>query len=566
MATLDGRPGISGPATAPAGAGPPRPWHRRPVIAGVALLAVYVVLSFANDPRGTLGTDTGIKIGTYRTMEAEGTLRPVIGYWAAPWDPAATVHPFRDTQLVGDRYVDVTTLPMVVAAYPLWRVGGYRLALLWPMAAAVAAAFVARGIARRLNAPADGWWAFWLAGLASPLVIYALDLWEHTAGVAAMAGGALVLSDQVDRPARWRGLAAGALFGLAFSMRTEALVYGFTTFAVIGAVLAVGRRWADAAVAAVGGVIGFVALALANAELEVAVLGQTIRSGRASGTAVSAGGGLRLRLKEALVTSTSPFPSFEGRDLALGALGALALVGVAVWGGAAEHRDRARLAAAAVVLVFVVRLASGPGFWPGLLVTTPIAAVGLGRAWPDGPRRRMLLLALIPLPLVFFFQYTGGALPQWGGRYVLTTGLVAGAVGAACLGDLQRWARRFLVGAAVLATAAGLVWLNVRTHQIGDTVDRLAARSEAVLVFPDPFVSREMAAIYGDRPWLASPAPGQLDGVADVLRRSGQPSFALLSLDPDAPTPAIPGFRVSGRETVPFLDPLTLTVTSYERA
>ena len=62
-----------------------RAWLRRPVVAGVLLLLViYAVLSFAlNDPRGTLGTDTGGKLATLHMMERNGGLDPDIGYWAA---------------------------------------------------------------------------------------------------------------------------------------------------------------------------------------------------------------------------------------------------------------------------------------------------------------------------------------------------------------------------------------------------------------------------------------------------------------------------------------------------
>jgi hypothetical protein len=563
MATLAGRSVTS--EGSPRGAAR-RSWHRRPVLAAAAVLGVYLALAMLNDPRGTLGTDTGIKIGTYRAMEARGTWRPVIGYWAAEWDPAATVHPFRDTRAMDGDYVDVTTLPMVLAAYPLWRLGGYRLALLVPMAGAVAAAFVARAVARRLGGEAAGWRAFWLSGLASPLAVYALDLWEHTVGVAAMAGGALLLFDAMDRPARWRGVAAGACFGLAFSMRTEALIYLVAGFAVIGVVLLRRRRTADALVLGGGGVVGFGTVALANTGLEVAVLGQTIRSGRATQTAVDAGSGIGLRLREAVVTLASPFPSFDPLYLAVGVTGAAALVGLAVWGAAPATRDRARIAAAAVGLVVVVRLASGPGFWPGMLATTPVAAVGVAGGWAEERRRRVLLLAVVPLPLVFLFQYTGGALPQWGGRYILTSGLLLGAVGAAGLGSLAPWVQRAFVGLAVLVTASGGLWLGVRSHQIGDATARLVARPEAVLVFPDGFVAREFAAVYGERPWLAPTVPGRLDGVVDVIRRSGQPSFAVLSLDEGADAPAIPGYRVAGRSTLLFLDPVTFTVTSYERS
>src|SRR4051812_8136684 len=133
MTTLEG----GAPAAerrAGAAAERPRPWWQRPVLAGAILLLSYVALSFLNDPRGYLGTDTGIKVATLDRMVEQGTLRPDIGYWAAPWDPDARAHPFRDTRRIGDQYVDATTLPVLVAAYPLWALGGYRAALLLPMA------------------------------------------------------------------------------------------------------------------------------------------------------------------------------------------------------------------------------------------------------------------------------------------------------------------------------------------------------------------------------------------------------------------------------------------------
>src|SRR3546814_17864200 len=76
-------------------------------------------------------------------------------------------------------WINVTTLPMLVAAAPLYEIGGYRLALVWPMLGAVLAAFACRDIARQLDGEDAGWRAFWLPALASPLPIYAPDLWEH---------------------------------------------------------------------------------------------------------------------------------------------------------------------------------------------------------------------------------------------------------------------------------------------------------------------------------------------------------------------------------------------------
>ena len=84
-------------------------------------------------------------------------------------------------------------------ARPLWSLGGYRGALLLPMLGGVATALAARALARRLAPAASRARAeaasFWLVGLASPVAIYALDLWEHTLGLAAMAWAVVLLVD-----------------------------------------------------------------------------------------------------------------------------------------------------------------------------------------------------------------------------------------------------------------------------------------------------------------------------------------------------------------------------------
>jgi hypothetical protein len=115
------------PARAPAR--PPATSSTRPALvfgAMVLLLAVYGVLSFVNDPRGTLGTDTGGKLATIATMERTGSLEPDIGYWAEDLDPQGRLHPLWYTDHVGDDWVNVTTLPMLVAASPLYDLGGPR--------------------------------------------------------------------------------------------------------------------------------------------------------------------------------------------------------------------------------------------------------------------------------------------------------------------------------------------------------------------------------------------------------------------------------------------------------
>src|SRR5207248_1122321 len=102
----------------------PRPRLRRaPLAACVLLFLVYVALSFANDPRGTLGTDSGGKLATLHAMEHTGRLVPDVGYWAAPFDSRGELHPLYYTERVGHDWVNVTTLPMVYAGWPLYELG-----------------------------------------------------------------------------------------------------------------------------------------------------------------------------------------------------------------------------------------------------------------------------------------------------------------------------------------------------------------------------------------------------------------------------------------------------------
>lgn len=539
----------------------------RPVVAAVVLFAVYLGLSSLNDEAGYLGTDTGGKVATVKVMAERGDLDPDVGYWAAPWDPQARVHGLYYTSVIGDRYVNVTSLPMVLVATPLWELGGYRATLLLPMAGAVAAAFAARAIARRTGG-GDGWSAFWITGLASPLVVYALDLWEHSAGAALMAWGAVALVDAVEeRPTWWRGLAAGVAFGAAAAMRTEAFAYVVAMTAVTCVALAVGRRRDLPGAVAVGAsaVAGFVGMFAANLALEVLVLGEPMRAGRASGAAGAGLTDLGVRVREGLVTTLSPFPTMDPQAWVVGAclLGALLYTAVQA---TRPGRERLAVAGASVAgVVYLWRFGEGPGFVPGLVAATPFAAVALALGWRDPRTRLVLLLALVPLPVVVAFQFTGGAAPQWAGRYLLTSGLLLGAVGVAQAHRMARWARVGFLVAAVAVTALGVAWLSVRSHGIADAARRFEARPEAVLISPNGFIPREFGASYPGRRWLAAGSVDDLRFAVDVVGASGADSFALVDLDTVSDPPTFPGWRVVSSELEPFLPGVDVRVTSYVR-
>lgn len=576
---------------------------RRPLAACALLLALYGGLSLLNDPRAYLGTDTGGKVATLKVMTERGRLDPDVGYWAEQWDPDGRVHPLYYTSRYGHRWVNATTLPVLYAAYPLYQLGGYRLALLLPMLGSVLSALAARALARRLsggNRESDGWAAFWIVGLASPLLIYALDFWEHSIGVAAMAWAVVLLLDAMEGRRGWPAfLGGGALFGVAASVRTEALVYAFV--AVGGACLALvvwRRRPVQAVVGGLAATAGLLVPLAVNYALEVATVGTAIRFGRATGTASAAVSGavgtsgagagvVGTRVEEAMLNAAALSPQLEPLSYFVG-FGVVLLLAYATWrlghvpervpvfeageasskvavSGGAGDVGPAVLAAVGVGALYLIRFASGPGFVPGLVATTPLAVVGLVLGWRSAAGRYVLGVALVGLPLVWATQFSGGASPQWAGRYLLVSGLFLGVAGAVALAALPRWARTAAVGLAVTVTGFGVVWMSIRTHDFARAEAALHRRPEPVLVSRIGHLVREGGAFYGDRRWLTAPTDADQKFAVHVIEQAGVTRFGLVEESVDADADAdIPGWRRVGSEELELVAGLQITVTSYE--
>ncbi|MEA3075335.1 MAG: hypothetical protein QOF60_243, partial [Actinomycetota bacterium] len=361
--------------------------------AGLALLAVYVGLSFLNSPRGFLGTDTGGKVATLRVMSERGRFDPDLGYWAEQWDPTGALHPLANTTHTSSgKWVNITTLPALWFGWELFRIGGYRAALLVPMAGSVAAAFAARALLLRFGVAGRRAWAgFWLVGLASPLAIYALDFWEHSLGVALMAWAVvLLLSGPSGRRWWWPALAAGALFGAAATMRTEALVYLAVAVVVVVGLSRTSLRKAVAVGALL--LVGLSVPLVANEALERRVVGTTIRGARVAGTAAGAGAAPASRLEEAAVTTFALDGSSRG--IALGAAFAALIAFAAVltsrfvnaqagMPASAFTKPDAGLAVVALAgagALLAIRIVSGGlGFVPGMLAAWPAAPFAFGK-------------------------------------------------------------------------------------------------------------------------------------------------------------------------------------------
>lgn len=543
----------------------------RPLPAAAVLLSVYVALSFAMSPGGYLGTDTGAKVATLDHMVEEASWQPDLGYWAEDLDPSGHLHPIYDSRRIDGGWVHVTTLPMLLLGRPLYAIGGYRLALLLPMLGAIGAAFAARSLARRATGGDQdddvGWTAFWVVGVTSPLVIYALDFWEHAPGVACMVGAvallALILTG--DRRPGW-AVVAGALLGLAATMRTEAFVYALVAVG-LACVLELGSSRSIRAPVQIGALslVGFAGPWIANMLLEQWIGGND----RGARVALASGGGggggghdLGARLHEAATTMLA-VRTFDGAEI-VGGVFAVALAGAVVFSRSRDGRVRTILLGVAACIQLLAVL-SGLDFVPGMLVAAPMAIAGLVR-WPPADcrgARYALAVAVGSLPLVWAFQFIGGSRPQWAGRYALASCILLVALGVAALHrSADRIARLSVVGLSAVVTISGVFWLSQRSHAVGDYFGALADRPEDVLIVRNGFFIREGGAAYAGEHWLTAVTAQDLHDAVFVVRRAGFDTFGVLDGEADAPRD-LDGATLTSTAALPILGS-ALYLHSYE--
>jgi hypothetical protein len=250
--------------------------------------------------------------------------------------------------------------------------------------------------------------------------------------------------------------------------------------------------------------------------------------------------------------------SSSNRSLLIGAVAAVVLAW-AVWRSTRPGDPTpARIAAIGAAVLFLLRAVDGLGFVPGFLTTVPFAVVALV-LWNDPrllrPGRDAVLMAVAALPLVWLFQYSGGAVPQWGGRYVLTTGLVLGAVGVALSPALDRVVRGIVIGLSVGVAVFGLAWMSYRTHEIGRAAETVAAIDEPV-VSTENFWLRELGSEYrGDSEWLSLGGESELPDAVAVLDAADRDSFVLLwRPGSDDEPPAIEGWSAGEPTAEDWLD------------
>jgi hypothetical protein len=169
------------------------------------------------------------------------------------------------------------------------------------------------------------------------------------------------------------------------------------------------------------------------------------------------------------------------------------------------------------------------------------------------------------LPLVWLFQFSGGAAPQWGGRYVLTTGALLAVAGVVILARAGRVAVVALVVLGLAVTGCGVAWLSQRSHAVADGMEHLVSRDDEAVLSLEAHLLREGGAFYdAERPWLTATDSAEIREAVKVLQRASVREVAVIS-PPGAPRRQRLGpFVRQGSERVEFLPGLWFTIATYE--
>jgi len=228
------------------------------VVAAFVLLCVVLVASWP--PMTFWSPDCAAKFLQMASVRFDPALRIDAPYVGRSYDPALLAPP------LADMYYDVRggELRMVwpelfpLAAHPLWAMLGWPGLFVLPIACGAASVGLSGAIAERIR-PGSGWVTAAIVAFASPVVLYSVLFWEHTAAVAL---GVLALFWMVGfvrtggERGRWRAVAAGAAVGLAsIGVRAEMVLFA-------GALLAgafVSCRGRGRLLAPLLGAVGFVA-------------------------------------------------------------------------------------------------------------------------------------------------------------------------------------------------------------------------------------------------------------------------------------------------------------------
>ncbi len=443
-----------------------KPWRRwlPPLVLGLVGCALLAALAHGLAPEGFFCGDQGVKLVAARAALAH-PLRPfdlplpTIGNEAAP-------------DLLGSfcrahgHHAHAITSPLfpVLTALPLGLFGLRGLYVL-PAVAWLLTLWLAAEVARACGE--DVALSTFLVAGATPLLFYALEFWEHLPAVALTTAATLIALHAERRPSLW--LVVGAVTGIAFLLRPEALLYGV-------AVAIVACPWGRMLRLSLG-------VALSQAPLvayNLAHFGNVVGGHLSSNIEAvpNAWGSTRVAIARVWFLDGAAWP------LILSAVGL-----VTVWSARSERRALARrvgiclVFAAALWLTAVAIRRDLPR--EGLWAAFPLAALSLVPLGPaEGVADRPARLRRISILFIVLAWLTapndGGA--QWSPRYLLPACVPLALVVAHVLRQWVR-ARRFqwLFVAGVASLACGSLWIQRSSYRDLRIAKRINARTVAAV-------------------------------------------------------------------------------------
>jgi len=412
--------------------------------AGTAGVVAVTALALAWMASGLPATtfysgDSGLKlISALEAIEHPGRPfeleLPRIGRQAVPFvDPMVVVHGGHAHSLQSPLFPPLSA-PLIAAF-------GVRGAYLLPALAFVALVPLLAS-ARRYLVPDASWGVLaWIVVAANPLLLYALEFWEHAPAVALLAAGTAVVAPSFVRDlAATRMAAGGALVGAGVLLRPEGAWYA------AGLALALGPRWWLAFGA------GAAALLLPAAVVNYAHFGTPLGA-HASAVLAPLGSALWFATRwQRVLDWLWPAAAADAIGLTLVAAACVA----AFFTVDVRVRQALALAGTAVIAVLAARRAlPTQSFWQGF----PLALLALmpSSAWAPAAKRLALAALVAVAGVVLTATNDGGA--QWGTRFLLIAApplLLLAARSATDAAGTGAWrpARLALVAVIFLAAAA----------------------------------------------------------------------------------------------------------------
>ena len=514
-------------------------WPKRKLYAAVA--AVYAAGFLLVNTSTHLLTDVGGKTASMAAMINGGDWDPGLDYWFESSDPEGRFFPAAHTSLAPNgSWINSTSWTMLLVARPLWAIGGARLALIIPLLGSLAAAFAGRSLYRRLYPNHNADTVFALVALGTPILIYAFDFWEHGWGAALTVAGMTKTLDAIERRSRAATIAAmlaGLSYGVAATMRQEALVFGFVAgVALLTAslrtrgVIEVLRGSAIFAVGAIAPVVahGFVEHILIGGPSRVSRGSETLQGiptdalfNRAAAGATMLGFAFERTIEVGWVVSATMV-------LLLG----MSAISFWVWGPRSGRLVAALFAITISLYVASVLVYGGHGRVPGLFIATPLAAFGAAAVLRRRNYAEIVVLAGA-VPLVLATGFTAGSLSQWGGRYLLGFGIAMVVAGYGWVRENSTFITALLVGCSLTISLLG-AGFSVHTSQVRamGLITLLDVSDEAdAVIWEDWFLSREFGPEMITRQWLSARSEEDRRDLAPRLTQAGIDEFFFVAVD-----------------------------------